>query len=247
MYDDLHIMIPSRSRPWNQKTISNLSHDLWQYISIVVPFDQYDTYRAALSIELDVIPFGGTGIGLKREFMLQSMPKTGKLIMLDDDLTFYKRNDEGNFTKATLEDTLTMITDLWVLMEQYPYVGLVDKFMSQTKPRGYAECQRFNQVLGFNRDTMPCPWPKFRLDFGHEEHDMHLQFLTRGIKTAVSTEWSKTDTHNANGGCSDWRCFERYQQEQAKILALWPTIVTAKDEKDVRYNWRAAKRIGGIV
>ena len=182
------------------------------------------------------------------------MKKDGKVIMLDDDLRFYKRTEDGRkFPQTDKPQTIEMITDIIEMLDRYPMVGLTDKFMSQTKPRGYIECHRFNQVLAFNRSLLPDPCPEFRVPHD-EEHDVHLQLLTRGCKTAVLTEWSKSDKANAPGGCQDWRTDKILMDTHEKLMQLWPGIVTIdfkvdprtdKITRKARYNWKAAKMIGG--
>jgi hypothetical protein len=248
MFNNLQIVIPSRSR-WNeQKTLYNLSEDLWPHVVIVCPIEQYFYYRVHhTKLGIQVLAFQGVGIGAKRQFILNLNP-SGKLIMLDDDLKFYKRTDDGRrFPGAMRSDTIEMIWDIYKMLDTYVHVGLTDKFMSHTKPRGYIECHRFNQVLAFNRDLLPRPWPEFRL-WNDEEHDVHLQLLTRGYKTAVLTEWSKSDKSNAPGGCSDWRGPNTLKEAHEKLVEYWPNIVsiTPGNPSRARYNWKEAKKMGGI-
>jgi hypothetical protein len=248
MGNSLQIYIPSSSRPVRQKTIENLHPELWSYITIVVPSAQVEIYRKLAPEMTKVIPYDCLGIALKRQFILERNP-TGKIIMMDDDLNFYKRNEEGRFRPAMTIDTIKMVTDILDLLEHYPYVGLVDKYFSDTRPRGTVECTRFNQVLGFNRDLLPDPWPRFRVQI-HEEHDVHFQLLTRGIKTCVSTEWSKVDTPNAVGGCSEWRDANALITAGNQMVEYWPAIVSIRDKAPIgahlRLNWRGAKSIGGL-
>jgi hypothetical protein len=246
MFDDLQIAIPSRSRPHVQKTIQNISQNFWTKIILVVPFDQYEEYRAAVPLDINIVPFGGQGIGAKREFIL-NMKKTGKLIMFDDDLTFYKRLEDGSkFARMSHLDSEQMITDIVAFLDKYVMVGMVDKFMSQTKPRGFVECTRCNKVLAFNRDMFPDPWPSFRVPHD-EDHDIHLQLITRGYRTAVLTEYSKSDPVEAPGGCTDWRSEAVFDLTYKMLLEFWPTIVTIYPNHKVRYNWAEAKRMGGIT
>ena len=249
MQDPLQIVIPSRSRFTKQTTLHNLSQNLWPYITLVVPRDQYESYRMVSPMEVTILGFDGNGIGAKREYILH-MKHVGKLIMLDDDLRFYKRTEDGTkFPPATPEQTELMIDAISGLLNIYPYVGLTDKFMSQTKRRLYDTCQRFNQVLAFNRDTLPKPWPQFRLN-NDEEHDVHLQLLTRGYRSGVLTEWSKSDKPNAPGGCHDWRDENTLPEAHMKLTEFWPNLVTidrSKEQPRARYNWQEAKKMGGIL
>jgi hypothetical protein len=245
MFNDLQIAIPSRSRPHVQKTIQNLSQNLRQYIVLVVPSDQYEDYRGRVSIDINIVPFSGSGIGNKREFILNLKP-TGKLIMFDDDLTFYKRLEDGSkFARMNPDESEKMVSEIVDFLDRYVMVGMVDKFMSQTRPRGFVECTRCNKVLAFNRDMLPNPWPSFRVPHD-EDHDIHLQLITRGFRTAVITEYSKSDPVQAPGGCTDWRCDAVFNHAYELMVQYWPTIVTIYPNHKIRYNWREAKRIGGI-
>jgi hypothetical protein len=198
-------------------------------------------------MKVEVVPFGISGIGLKREFILNMKPD-GKVIMFDDDLTFYRRleNDSSKFVRMTPDDSDLMIGELVRYLDNYPMVGMTDKFMSQTRPRQFVECSRFNKVLGFNRDLLPLPWPKFRLPHD-EEHDVHLQLLTRGYRTAVLTEYSKSDPVQAPGGCTDWRSQEVYDETYRLLQEYWPSIVTIGPGNRVSYRWKEAMRIGGLL
>jgi hypothetical protein len=248
MPDDFHIYIPSSSRPTRQKTIENLHPELWPYISIITPREQVFEYYKNTPPGVRVYAFDELGISKKRQHIL-TLNTTGKIIMMDDDLRFYKRIEDGGFKPAATYATIQMITDIAGLLDTYPYVGLVDKFFSDTRPRGFVECTRFNQVLAVNRDLLPDPWPSFRPAI-HEEHDFHLQFLTRGMKTAVTTEWTKTDTHNAPGGCSEWRNTELMIKASNQMLEHWPGLVSVTNKEPygahLKYNWRGACRAGGL-
>ena len=247
MHKDLQIVIPSRSRHLSLRTINNISINLWNLITVVVPYGQFTAYRNSLRQPINVVPFEETtGVGPKRDFILR-MNYSGKVIMLDDDLKFYKRIYHGTkFEPSSSSDTEHMVYEIVKYLDDYPMVGLTDKFMSQTKPRVMMESQRFNQVLGINRDLLPMPWPQFRLAHD-EEHDFHLQLLTKGYKTAVLTEWSKSDTPNAAGGCRDWRDTESMAQTHKELQELWPGLVTiAQDPPRARYNWSEAKRRGAL-
>jgi hypothetical protein len=254
MLGDLQIVIPSRSRPNKQITLANLSENLWPYITIVVPQEQAAEYRIAVPKEVFIMPCDQKGLSLTRRFILHSR-QTGKLITLDDDLTFYRRTDEGKFKRMTKDDTgLTeqIIETMVEFLDKYPYVGLVDKFMSDLSPRNFKECSRFNEIYGYNRDLFPTPWPEIRIPHD-EDHDFHLQLLTRGHKTAVITEYSKSSFRvNAPGGCSEWRSKEVLEETYHLMQQYWPGIVSltpkpsAFSDFRLRYNWQAARKMGGI-
>jgi hypothetical protein len=137
-----------------------------------------------------------------------------------------------------------MVYEIVKYLDIYVMVGITDKFMSQTRPREHVECHRFNQLLCINRNLLPDPWPKFEVPIG-EEHHFHMQLLTRGYKTAVLTEWSKSDKTDAPGGCSEWRNRQNEHDTFVKLVELWPGLVTINNDR-LRWNWREAKKRGGI-
>lgn len=250
MFDGLQIGIPSRSRPCRQITLRNLSEDLWPCITIVVPDDQYNDYRRYVPSSVSVAECASFGVHSQRESILR-LKNDGKVIMFDDDLTFYRRNpdDPSKFVRMAQSESLPMVWEIYNFLDRYVMVGMVDKFMSQTRPRGHVECSRCNKVLAFNRDMLPNPWPSFNVQHD-EDHHVHLQLITRGYRTAVLTEYSKSDPVQAPGGCTDWRCKEVYEETYKKLLEYWPGIVTVNWDiypPKIRYNWKEAKRRGGIL
>jgi hypothetical protein len=252
MFGDLQIAIPSRSRHFVQKTIYNLDKSLWPIIVIVVPQSQYNNYRSIIPQNISIIPCDKDGIGPTREFILK-FKSNGKVIMMDDDLTFYRRSEDGlKFIQMAPAESVEMIALIITYLDTYAIVGLADKFMSHTLPRQHKECARFNDLHGYNRDLLPTPWPLFRLRHG-EEHDVQLQCITRGCKTVAITEYSKVNKAYANGGCSDYRTKEFMMEELNRMAELWPGILTLElDEKHPqgyrsKINWKEAKRRGGLI
>jgi hypothetical protein len=223
----------------------NLSRRLWHYVTLVVPPEQVELYQEAFP-DVHITPCDAYGIGPTRQFILH-MRNTGKVIMIDDDLAFYQRLSDSKFARIQpyeIEATERMIGAMFDLLDRYPMVGLVDKAWSHLTPREFKECTRFNDIHGYNRDLFPDPWPAFRVPHD-EEHDVHLQFLTRGIKTAVSTEFSKMSKSDRPGGCSDWRNQQVLDEAHNLLKQYWGGIVDP-GPRHVKYKWKEAMRQGGI-
>ena len=141
------IAIPSRNRADKQKTLYNLPESVWPNVSIFVPDFNVDEYKQKLPSEVKIVSVSENGIRATRQAMFDSV-ENGKILMLDDDLTFWKRNKEGNkFKRIDKEETGGLIEAIVCLLDIFTAVGLTDKFMSQTKRRNFQEFQRFNDVL----------------------------------------------------------------------------------------------------
>jgi hypothetical protein len=73
-----------------------------------------------------------------------------------------------------------------------------------------------------------------------EDHDFHLQVISRGGRTAVLTEFSYDEKEAAPGGCSDWR--SDVLQNVEELRTLWPNYVRVKSNgRPVIYFGKAAK------
>ena len=170
-----------------------------------------------------------------------------------DDLTFYKRSEDGaRFAKISRDDTTEVIHTMYDFLDEYVIVGLVDKAWSQAQPRGFVKCTRFNDIHGYNRDMLPHPWPEFRGMHG-EEHDFQLQCITRGFPTVALSEYSKTNNPYSEGGCSDWRTKVLMMSEMERLSKLWPGIINITADSShpqgyrTKFNWKEAMRQGGLL
>jgi hypothetical protein len=215
--------------------------------------NQVEEYRKGLSPSLRVVGLTYNHIGEKRQIILDNFG-SGKIIMMDDNLTFYIRSKDGSkfMTMASQsESTIDMVTTIYSLLDRYASVGLVDKFMSQTKPRDYQTNQRFIHMLSYNRTMLPKGFPKFEVCH-YEDHHAHLQLLTQGYKTAVLTEWSKTKSR-AKGGCSDWRTTELMDEASNFMRRTWPDICIFNPERGADgahrliFRWKLARQKGALL
>lgn len=248
MLTDLTIAIPSRSRWWWPKTVDAMHPSLWEHMVVYTPMDQVKHYRDILAKPIRVVGLEYTHIGQKRQMILEKS-NTGKVIMMDDNLTFYKRTVTGATFKSmppASMDTVDMITQICRLLNSYASIGLADKFMSQHKPRQIQEYQRFIHVLCYNLARLPTPWPQFEICH-YEDHHFHLQLLEASCPTAIATEWSKTKAGKNTGGCSDWRTEALMDQAADFMLNRWPGICIDNSERGedgarrLKFRWKQAR------
>lgn len=194
------------------------------------------------------------GIRATRQWLLDRH-KADKLLIFDDDLTFWWRTRDGKkFIKCDMDPTpmKLMVKEIEHYLNKYAHGGIVEKFMSQSRPRGTVHGGRYFQVLAYNTALFPTPKPRMRVEIG-EDMDMNLQLLYAGKQNFILTEYTKTDKEWSPGGCCMMGRNEKTLYEQsAKLAKLHPGVVTLKDEKKegthnwLKISWRKAQKLGGL-
>lgn len=196
----------------------------------------------------------------KRQWIMDHTARNDVVLMFDDDLGFYVRERaRPGFLKADSGGVRAMIRWFGDALKEYAHAGLVDKFMSQTQPRGTKNGGRYNQVMGYNKariwDRMARRgiknFPRFRLPL-NQEHDFHLQLLAMGLPPAISCEFSKDAKYYADGGCSAYRTPELELEVFDELKRLWPDFVRLRATKHAiggraaTFNWRKAAQMGKL-
>lgn len=195
----------------------------------------------------------GTGIRDCRNRILEdaSTRGVGKIMVIDDDITFRRRvhveerGREDKFVRATPDDVSVMLGEIDALLDTHAHVGLIDEFMCQHQPRGVKHHGRYNSVVAFNLDLWPKPWPQYRLEV-NEDHDVSLQLQAAGLAPAIMCEWTRTTKPYAVGGCATWRDAATELRGHEGLAALWPDLVRlvpnakALSGQSIRVNWQKA-------
>lgn len=243
------IYIPTYGRPNRQPTADALQAAGMHFCFVLSKNDELlATYRRLIKQEYynaDIAVANVATISEKRDWILSKIGP--KIIMLDDDLTFYARRRAGNFTKSTPNDVRRMFKWLNTALDKFAHAGVIDKFMSQAAPRGSVQSRRYNSVLAYNKMLFPYPRPKFRIPVS-EEHDVHLQLASKGLPPAVSCEFSKNTSYYNEGGCTDERTKHSELAGHKAFAALWPDLVTVVKSKSslsghaIKVRW--AKSVG---
>ena len=227
----MNIYIVSSGRPNKQITAAQISPNSKYLVTTVVPEKEQNDYLQTQTTA-SYLFHNKFGIKDTRQFILDyaTNSKEPKFLMLDDDLVFYKRLEQGNFIKANPDQVEEMFDEIYLKLNSFGHVGVCDKFMSHAQPRDYITNGRYNQVMAYNFFMLPRPTPKFRVEVG-EEQDFNLQLLYAGVESCILTEYSKSTSSYAPGGCSVWRTAEIERAAHEEMVRLWPGICTLKENK----------------
>ena len=172
-----------------------------------------------------------------------------KLVMLDDDLSFAKRDGDGKHFHVCNEIELrAMFEKLDEVLDRYAHAGVCERFMSQHRPREFQLNTKYLNLLACNLALFPTPQPRART-LVCEDIDINLQLLTQGYQNILLTEWCQSNVPNASGGCSTYRTDEVRKESQEQLEKNFPGIVETLDRSEGsprmnRISWSLAIKQG---
>jgi len=261
MFNAITIIIPTKGRLHNQKTLSQLAPKLLERTIIVVEPDEWFDHYMEYGNKCKVYSLPNTikGIANKRQHCID-VCKTEYLFMLDDDLAFFKRQEGSvKLDKCSDDNQYNMFSLLlsWMDTDGYPLVGVSARQGNNHTSEFYKEATR---QMNFHGIHIP-PFRKLNLKFNSitlmEDFHLVLSLLTQGIPNRVLYGycWNQLGS-GAEGGCSTYRTPE-LQKECAEQLEFdYPDFVTVVEKTnktgwkgmqtrtDVRVQWKKAYEWG---
>jgi hypothetical protein len=251
------IFIPTVNRADNQITYDNLPDALKQRVTMVVQAWERDKYQ--YPCDYLVLP---EEINLDDYYCL---PKTRKIIyeagqnmkyaVLDDDLTFGRRNakywtDASNMEmskrKATEADVLEMF-DLYSKWLDEPTVTVCGCGHAENPPQGneYSNNASLSSAFWINGNDFKDLLPELELTRTKVAEDtvFLLSLLSRGYGNRVSQEFiffnNSVHTKNMKSTIWDEQTFEATHRDHKIVESMFPGIFT------VLYNHHSGERVKG--
>lgn len=245
----MRIYIPSIGRVGSQITYNNLPPKLQRQALLVIPQAEAKKHG---SIPVLVHPAKCKTIGPVRQFIIDQhdVAKYGlKIIMLDDDLTFFQRrtDDSKKFTNATPADIVAGFKELEALLSaQVPHGGIRHREMAQDAPTvQYAT--RALRALAYHVGALRSAKVRFDRSVVMEDFDVTLQLLRMGLPNAVYSDLIQNQVRsNAPGGCSTYRTMEK-QREGALTLKKLHSDFVKVVEKTTKTAWGGGTRTDVVV
>lgn len=261
------IYIPSRGRATRLLTPQQLPRRWQERTFLVVPEDEVDEYARHAVGHFEILGIGPEydGIHATRQFILDHCD-TSKVFMIDDDMTFCRRVPDwdkdlkaelivpSNRPPVEVGELMDMMSE-W--LDEIPVVSISARQGNQNiRNRWFREVTRMNNVYGFYLPLMRELDIRFdRLEV-MEDFDVTLNYLTRGYKNRVMTDWCWNQRGSGKkGGCSSYRTAELQASCAHKLKELYPDFVTIVEKEtpatsglwdgmrvrtDVRIQWRQA-------
>jgi hypothetical protein len=208
-------------------------------------------------VEVVIQPKPDWGIAEKREWIMREWLRRGrdKIIMLDDDLQFATRKQEGSTELVAISgDALVPEFDTIEakLGPEFPHVGFGQRLYNNQQEAGWKTPGRMIYALGYYLPIVvrECEFNRVPT---HEDMDLTLQLLRKGYPNAI---WNTTVVnqrrYNAPGGVTDERTVESSDADAERLRELHPGYVTIRERaykssvprKEVICQWEQALKDG---
>jgi len=238
----MNVVIPSSGRANRQTTLEQIP-----WAIVVVPMDEVKAYD-----RYDPVGCPADGIGHTRQWIVDNFGP--KVLMLDDDLTFFIRRaeDRTKFRHTTADERTAMLGAVSDRLDNYVHVSIATREGGNRNTDEYAYNTRTLRALAYNTEVLRSERIRFDRMSVMEDFDVNLSLLTKGFENCVVNSWVH-DQHGSQtaGGCSQYRTMEMQSAAAEALAARYPEFVTVVERttktawgggtrKDVRIQWKKA-------
>lgn len=255
----MDIVIPTCGRAGNQPTHDQLEAARIKHW-LVVQEHEASAYRQYVSNTciLVVLPPTIRTIAPTRDFIVHHVGGSGKLVMLDDDLTFFARREDEPDKFRDLERF--ELRNLFDCVEEslgtHAHVGIANREGGNRQTDRLIYNTRILRLLGYRRDVLL----KHQINFSAvqlmEDFHVALMLLRLGYPNIIENGYCHNQAGSgAAGGCSHFRTPELHA-EMARYLtdlhAPFVRLVTKEtktsfgggERLDVNIQWKQAYATG---
>lgn len=250
----MQIYIPSKGRAGKARTYEALTEPLRALTKFVVGKEDADAYLSAFG-KKNVLVTPAKGIAATRQWILERQER-GKLVMLDDDLTFGVKNG-SRIIRAEPKHVNSAFEDLETLLEKFAHASICPRALNFACESRYVYNSRMMHVLAYDVKKVLKAGASFTKGvsekFSMDDFHMTLQLLSAGFSNCIIM-WARTNPSASNsvGGASLWRNLQT-QNASAKALQKFHGKEVVKvlprkawegmdgERLDVRISWRKTR------
>lgn len=256
----MKICIPTRGRVNSQPAWDRFPREFqrWGDICLVCPPDEVSIHQAK---GRRAIPRPVNGIANVRQWICQNQSLGDKVIMVDDDLTFFVRSHPTSWKlrPANPQDVMNLFERLWEELDQSAMVGISPRQMNNVHfPEVMVYNTKINAVQGVRTDVLKREGIRYDQVDIMEDYHVCLSLLERGYGNSLIVDgaWDQVGVSGAAGGCSLYRTAELQKTGALNLHQLHPDFVTVvektpkggwdgmKTRTDVRVGWVKAYKSG---
>lgn len=229
----MKVLITTLGRCHNQVTLKNL-HGSSVAPILVVQAHEYDIHKSTYPAQ-DVLelPEYVTRLGATRRYLCEKFNKN-KLVLLDDDLTFYYRPTPGDWhlKPAAPPQIDKMFAGVEEALTNYAHVSVSAREGNNTVSEDWVENTRYMRFLAYNTGLFPGGLEIGRVD-GMSDFDLNLQLLKAGKRSRVLFSYAQNHPGTqAAGGCSLQRTHATHEEEIRKMLEWHAPFVKARQKRN---------------
>jgi len=220
--DDTIIVINSSNRAGNVKTHSAFPEDYMKW-RIAIPADQQEEYlKHHTKEELLVLPhYIPQYLSSQRQHIMELFARTNTkyVWLMDDDLTFFRRNEELKLRKCTPSDMKTMFETVRKHLNDVPMVGVSTRLGNNRIQESFVDITRVTRCYAMDANVFSEVGATFAPFEPFLAQDFHLTlcWLNAGYANRVIYSFAQEDVgSNAEGGVSTYRT-----PELLRKVSMW--------------------------
>lgn len=249
MFSDLTIYVTSSFRHEDMSVFAHLSPAILERVVVVVPAPQFAAYSpicASIGVQLQAAPEGMLYIAPKRQWCLEQCP-TKYFCMMDDDLSFFMRDESLKLRKASVEDSETIFKEAIYHLENsgMSMVGISARGGNNLYPADWEDTFRMHRIWFLAIEPFRklniniAPYPEFVM----EDFHLILTYLENGYNNRVLYKYAQDDKgSNSPGGCSTFRKAETVEKAARWLVAHHPKAARLKS-KETATGWDGMKAL----
>lgn len=228
----MDVFVVSRSRFSKSDTLERLGK-FASGVTLVVPIRQVTAYGSLASrYGCKLVGCLHDGIARTRQFC-GKLSKSGKMLMLDDDLKFYCRVSKDDWHLKYPKDLGRSVGDMLLAVEaaldDYAHVAISAREGNNRLPYEGVECSRPLRALAYQTSKF------LELEHGRvqimEDFDVTMQLLRKGYKNLVIASWAQGQIQTQmEGGCSDYRTLELHDRNVRAFAELHHPFVRLRSK-----------------
>lgn len=245
----MQIFVVSRSRWKHSKTLDSL-RDAKSEVHLVVPKSQRKQYvKLAKEHKCELLACPVDGIARTREYC-GNIAHHEKFLMLDDDLTFFRRISPKSTKLRKPTDLMncniqSLLEEVSVRLEEYVHVAVSAREGNNRLPHSGVECSRPLRALAYQREEF------VQLEHGRvkimEDFDVTMQLLKKGHKNFIISSWAQDQVQTQmDGGCSDYRTLKLHNTNVKKFAELHKEFVRVR-QKENKTGGQFGKRMEATI
>ena len=228
--DDTIIVINSSNRVDKVVTPALFPEDVIDWV-IAVPYDQFDSYNDKFPGKVRSIPDRvPQRLPSQRQYVMEEWAKLGYsyIWLMDDDLQYFKRNEENLLRKASTEEIEEMFLSMREHLNEISMVGISTRLGNNRIVSDYDEINRVTRSYAIASDVFKKVGATFAPfePFTAEDFNITLQFLQKGYKNRILHTFAQEDVggSNAEGGCSLYRTAEVQRRTSFWLAETYPCV-----------------------
>ena len=257
----MKICIPTYKRSHNQITLQSIPDQLLSSTYLFCnKFEEKDLQE--YNVNVVVMPDDIKGIGRVRQFILDYNYDSDKILYLDDDLTFLRRDDGTTKLRKIGKENFLELYNWFIkqLDKNYGIAGLSMQGGNNRYEGNSVEFGRIYSVYALKISTLKNHNIRFDEIEVMEDFNVVLDLLRHGYRSIINTQFAHTQkASNQPGGCSDSGRTKEVQESSAIYLAgkHAPFVMLVKKKSknwvgmeervDVRISWKKAYREGNYL